>query len=74
MKRSLLFLLLLISGLRAQERQTDPTWLHRYVLVVMAYSYLASAFIGIAITRLRHRGGAAIAHRPTDDSRRSAPG
>src|SRR6266436_6066340 len=28
----------------------------RYVLVAMAYSYLASAFIGLAITRLRHRG------------------
>jgi mannose-6-phosphate isomerase-like protein (cupin superfamily) len=26
-----LFLLLLVPGLRAQERQTDPTWLHRYV-------------------------------------------
>jgi CDP-diacylglycerol---serine O-phosphatidyltransferase len=32
------------------------TWLHRYVLVVMAYSYLASAFVGMAITRFRHRG------------------
>jgi CDP-diacylglycerol--serine O-phosphatidyltransferase len=28
----------------------------RYVLVVLAYSYLASAFVGLAITRLRHRG------------------
>jgi CDP-diacylglycerol--serine O-phosphatidyltransferase len=32
-------------------------WLHRYVLVVMAYSYLASGFIELAITRFRHRGG-----------------
>ena len=32
------------------------TWLHRYVLVVMAYSYLASAFVGMAVTRFRHRG------------------
>ena len=24
-------MLLLVPGLRAQERQTDPTWLHRYV-------------------------------------------
>lgn len=31
MKQSLLFLLLLVPGLRAQERETDPTWLHRYV-------------------------------------------
>src|SRR5262245_34983435 len=29
----------------------------RFVLVAMAYSYLASAFIGLAITRIRHRGG-----------------
>jgi len=33
------------------------TWLHRYVLVVMAYSYHASAFIGLVMSRLRHRGG-----------------
>jgi len=33
-------------------------WAHpRGVLVVMAYTYLASAFIGQAITRFRHRGG-----------------
>lgn len=35
------------------------TWLHRYVLVVMAYSYLMSAFVGLAMTRFRHRGGRA---------------
>ena len=35
------------------------TWLHRYVLVVMAYSYLASAFVGMAITRFKHRGARA---------------
>jgi CDP-diacylglycerol--serine O-phosphatidyltransferase len=29
----------------------------RVVLVVMAYSYLASAFIGMAMTRFKHRGG-----------------
>ena len=29
----------------------------RFVLVAMAYSYLASAFIGMAITRVRSRGG-----------------
>jgi CDP-diacylglycerol--serine O-phosphatidyltransferase len=28
----------------------------RFMLVAMAYSYLASAFIGLAITRFRHRG------------------
>ena len=30
----------------------------RFTLVAMAYSYLASAFIGMAITRFKHRGGA----------------
>lgn len=39
------------------------TWLHRYVLVVLAYTYLVSAFIGLAMTRFRHRGG-----RTTDAS------
>ncbi len=29
----------------------------RLVLAVLAYSYLASAFIGLAITKFRHRGG-----------------
>ena len=29
----------------------------RGVLVVLAYSYLGSAFVGQAITRFRHRGG-----------------
>ena len=38
-------------------------WMHQYVLVVMAYSYLMSAFIGLAISRLRHRGSAAAGER-----------
>ncbi len=29
----------------------------RFTLVAMAYSYLASAFVGMAITRFKHRGG-----------------
>jgi len=33
------------------------TVLHRYVLVVMAYSYLASAFVEMAVVRFKHRGG-----------------
>jgi CDP-diacylglycerol--serine O-phosphatidyltransferase len=40
----------------------------RRVLVVMAYSYLASGFIGLAITRFKHRGGrgaAADAQQPS---------
>jgi CDP-diacylglycerol--serine O-phosphatidyltransferase len=32
-------------------------WLHRYVLVIAAYSYLASAFVEMAVTRFKHRGG-----------------
>jgi CDP-diacylglycerol---serine O-phosphatidyltransferase len=37
-------------------------WSHpRGVLIVMAYSYLASAFIGMAITKFRHRGGRVLA-------------
>ena len=44
-------------------------WAHpRAVLVVMAYTYLASAFIGIAITRFRHRDG-----RPVADVAEQAP-
>ena len=31
----------------------------RFVLVVMAYSYLASAFVGMVLTRFRRRGGRA---------------
>jgi CDP-diacylglycerol--serine O-phosphatidyltransferase len=29
----------------------------RFVLVAIAYSYLASGFIGLAVTRFKHRGG-----------------
>jgi CDP-diacylglycerol---serine O-phosphatidyltransferase len=53
------------------------TWLHEYVLVVMAYSYLVSAFVEMAVTRIRHRGGVPVAdERPArtqapDDARRS---
>lgn len=49
-------------------------WLHQYVLVVTAYAYLASAFIGLAVTRLRHRGGAAaepVRADAPDDTRRT---
>ena len=41
------------------------TWHPPYVLVVMAYSYLLSAFVGLAITRVRHRGGRTPAEAPT---------
>jgi CDP-diacylglycerol---serine O-phosphatidyltransferase len=33
------------------------TALHRYVLVVAAYAYLASGFIELGVTRFKHRGG-----------------
>ena len=36
----------------------------RFVLVVLAYSYLASAFVGMAMTRFRQRGG----QIPADES------
>ena len=49
------------------------TWLHRYVLVVLAYSYLASAFIGMAVTRFRHRGGRSLAAPPQTSSSESTP-
>ena len=42
------------------------TALDRYVLVVAAYTYLASGFIELAVTRIKHRGGrgAAIDTKP----------
>jgi CDP-diacylglycerol---serine O-phosphatidyltransferase len=44
----------------------------RFVLVLLAYSYLASAFVGMAITRFRRRGGRIVpdetAHE-TEDTR-----
>jgi CDP-diacylglycerol---serine O-phosphatidyltransferase len=49
------------------------TWLHRYVLVVMAYTYLASAFIGMAVTRFRHRGGRSLVAPPETSSSESTP-
>jgi CDP-diacylglycerol---serine O-phosphatidyltransferase len=44
-------------------------WAHpRAVLVVMAYTYLVSAFIGTAITRFKHRGGRGVVPIPADQS------
>jgi CDP-diacylglycerol--serine O-phosphatidyltransferase len=53
------------------------TWLHRYVLVVAAYAYLASAFIGFAWTRLKARQSSVAGRQspvvsPTPEAR--APG
>jgi len=42
-------------------------WAHpRAVLVVIAYTYLASAFIGMALTRFKHRGGRGVAEQPAE--------
>ena len=49
------------------------TWLHRYVLVIMAYTYLASAFIGMAVTRFKHRGGRSVPAPPQASSTESPP-
>jgi CDP-diacylglycerol--serine O-phosphatidyltransferase len=60
-RRSYTVLLLMAAGLMLIA--THP----RIVLVVMAYSYLASAFIEMAVARLRHRGG------PTTDTSADNP-
>jgi CDP-diacylglycerol---serine O-phosphatidyltransferase len=42
-------------------------WAHpRAVLVVIAYTYLASAFIGMAMTRFKHRGGRGVTELPAE--------
>ena len=50
-------------------------WLHRYVLVMLAYTYLASGCVAFVIGRVKHRGGRRAAeHAPgenRDDTRRS---
>jgi CDP-diacylglycerol---serine O-phosphatidyltransferase len=48
----------------------------RYVLLAVAYAYLASAFVGLAISRFRHRGGRTAAesqstHQPETPHRRA---
>jgi CDP-diacylglycerol--serine O-phosphatidyltransferase len=50
MRRPYTVLFLVAAGMMA------VAWHPRLVLVAMAYTYLASAFIGMALTRLRHRG------------------
>ena len=49
-RRSYTVVILLAAGITLIA--THP----RVVLVVLAYSYLASAFVGLAITRVRQRG------------------
>jgi CDP-diacylglycerol--serine O-phosphatidyltransferase len=57
MRRPYTVLFLIALGIMAVA--THP----RYVLVVIAYSYLASAFVGLALSRFRHRGA-----RPSADA------
>jgi hypothetical protein len=42
------------------------------MLLAIAYSYLASGFIGLAITRFRHRGGSS-SQIPADTDQPSVP-
>ncbi len=61
MRRPYTVLLLIAAGIMAVA--THP----RFVLVGMAYTYLASAFIGLAVSRFRHRSQAAPAARRETD-------
>lgn len=67
MRRSYTVLLAIAAGIVLIISQP------RYVLVAMAYAYLASAFIGMAVARLRHRGGRAGAEPVTRPEASPAP-
>jgi CDP-diacylglycerol--serine O-phosphatidyltransferase len=45
----------------------------RFVLVLLAYSYLASAFVGMAITRFRRRGGRIVPDEPAHETEETRP-
>ena len=45
----------------------------RFVLVLLAYTYLASAFIGMAITRFRRRGGRIVPEEIVAEETEEAP-
>jgi len=45
----------------------------RFVLVLLAYTYLASAFIGMAITRFRRRGGRSVPEEIVAEETEEAP-
>jgi CDP-diacylglycerol--serine O-phosphatidyltransferase len=71
LRRSYTVLLPVAAGIMAVA--THP----RFVLVAIAYTYLASAFIGLALSRLRHRGSPAAVPAPVSDpaaARPSTPG
>jgi CDP-diacylglycerol--serine O-phosphatidyltransferase len=64
-RRSYTILIVIAAGLVLIT--THP----RFVLVGMAYAYLASPFVGMAITRLRQRGSSAVPeNRPTEHALR----
>jgi CDP-diacylglycerol--serine O-phosphatidyltransferase len=65
-RRPYRFLILVAGGMVA-------IWAHpRAVLVVLAYTYLASAFIGMGITRFKHRGGRGTGQTPSGSADVSA--
>jgi CDP-diacylglycerol--serine O-phosphatidyltransferase len=69
MRRPYTVLFLIAAGIMLIVTHTQA------VLVVMAYTYLASAFIGMAINRFRHRAGQAdpaVDLNPTTSARDSA--
>jgi CDP-diacylglycerol---serine O-phosphatidyltransferase len=48
---------------------THPRW----ALVVMAYSYLASALVGLAVSRFKHRGGRVVVEAPPEHGDTATP-
>jgi CDP-diacylglycerol--serine O-phosphatidyltransferase len=67
MRRPYTVLLLVALGIMAVA--THP----RFVLVGMAYAYLSSAFIGLLLTRLRHRGAPAAVPAPASGPEATHP-
>ena len=67
MRRPYTVLLLVAAGITAVA--THP----RFVLVAIAYAYLSSAFIGLALTRFRHRGSPDAAPVPVSDPAQAPP-
>jgi CDP-diacylglycerol--serine O-phosphatidyltransferase len=66
-RRPYTVLLLIAAGIMLIN--THP----RFVLVLLAYTYLASAFIGMAITRFRRRGGRIVPEEIVVEETEEAP-
>ena len=58
-RRPYTVLLLIASGIMM------ITWLHRYVLLLMAYAYLVSPFVGMLVARVRRPGSTSANDGPT---------